>query len=441
MMRQSMKQDSGQVLVIVALLMVVLLGVSAIAIDIGIEKVAVTRLKNVASASALAGAMAQAHGTSVTDAVNASILANGKSLLSLVPTSGANPNPSITGTTVQVALTEPHSFFLAPILGYSTATITQLAKATLISSSGGVSPFNYAIFSDQPLTIKSEAYITGGVHCNSTVDLGGLSGSSGSYFTGGIEDIGGASYNRDALGGNPVYPTWMNISSSGTINAAKTGPFNNNAPSIPIASASAIDPATIAANLYNQALAKNHVVTATNWSGPTGTLQPNSGQPWNSALGYQWTYNSGTFSMSGSNPELLDGPWYFEGNLEVSPGGNLTVNGAVVATGQIKIGGGKLLSVGSSGLAFYSLLGSPEHLNTSNKDCIVTSISDSNSTTTGTFYAPYGTINLGGGVPIITGSVIGKTVKASNTITVIYDPDVNQILTGTGSSFRAYLTK
>jgi len=425
-----MKQDSGQVLVIVALLMVVLLGVSAVAIDIGIEKVAVTRLKNVASASALAGATAQAQGTSVTDAVNASILANGKPLSSLMPTSGANPNPSITSTTVQVSLAEPHSFFLAPILGYSTATITQLAEATLIPS-GGISPFDYAVFSDQALDLHPHDYITGVVHSNSTVDLSGLNNSPLSYFTGGIESIGGVNYRTDS------------------IDATKTTlPFNNNAQYISITT-STPNPATIAANLLQQAKDKNHWVNKDNWKDRVvngvaipGTLQPNS---WDPVLKYQWTYSNGTFSMSGSNPSLSDGPWYFEGDLDVNPGGNgFTVSGAVVATGQISLGGGGLKSTGSSGLAFYSLLGSPQFPNTNNRDCIFASITQTTNTATGTFYAPYGSIDFGGGVPIIKGSVIGKKVTADNNITVIYDQNSlsNQLLTGTGpSSFRAYLTK
>ena len=425
MIRKLMQQENGQVLVLVALLIVVLLGVCAVAIDIGIEIVAVHHLKNVASASALAGATAQVQTQNVTDAVKACLTANG------VPLSYLKTPPEVTSTSVRVSLTEPHSFFLAPILGYSATIITQSATAELgTSTSGsGASPFNYAIFSDQPLSFSSAAYITGGVHCNSKVALGGLGGSSGSYFTGGIEDIGGASYNTayDFLEGSPVVvPSWL----SSTINVTKTGSFNNHAQFIPIAGTP--DPTKIARDLYNQALVKNHVVTPTNWSGPQGTLHPNSGEAWDSSLGYQWTYSNGNFSMSGSNPKLLDGPWYFEGNLDVSPGGAFTVNGAVVATGQITLGGGQLISTGSSGLAFYSLLG------------ITSGISSSTtSTTKGTFYAPYGTIKFGGGIPNITGSVIGKTVTSTSNITVIYDQSSlsNQLITGTGSLSRAYLTE
>jgi Flp pilus assembly protein TadG len=426
MNRKPLQQDNGQVVVLAALLMVVLLGVCAIAIDIGLEIVNVNHLKNMASASALAGATAKAQNNNVTDAVKACLTANSIPLSYLVPTSQVSPDPSITATSVQVSLSQPHSFFLAPILGYSATTITQSATATLGSSSGGgASPFDYAVFSDQQLKMYPNDYITGGVHCNSTVDLSGLSGSGGSYFTKGIEDIGGVSYNVSAL------------------NNAKTGPFNNNAQSIPIAGMP--DPATIATNLYNQALALNHVVTAANWSGPNGTLQPNSGEDWNSSLGYQWTYSNGTFSMIGSNPKLLDGPWYFVGNLILYPGGDgLTVNGAVVVTGQIQLGGSKLLSAGSNGMAFYSLLGSQQYPNPNNQDCIFTSISSgTTSTTTGTFYAPYGTINFNGGVPVIVGSVIGKKVIATNNITVTYDSNnlSNQLLTGTKAPLRAYLTK
>jgi hypothetical protein len=443
MIRKPLQQDNGQVVVLAALLMVVLLGVCAIAIDIGLEIINVNHLKNMAGASALAGATALAQNNNVTDAVKACLTANSIPLSYLVPTSQVSPDPTITGTSVQVSLSQPHSFFLAPILGYSATAITQSATATLGSSSGGgASPFDYAIFSDQQLTLSSAAYITGGVHCNSTVSLGGLGGSSGSYFTSGIEDIGGASYNGNPLGGNPVYPNWMNTSSSGTIYAANTGPFNNNAQSIPIAGTP--DPATIATNLYDQAVALNHVVTAANWSGQNGTLQPNSGEDWNSSLGYQWKYSKGTFSIGGSNPKLLNGPWYFVGDLNVSPGGSFTVDGAVVATGQIKLGGGQLLSTVSSGVAFYSLLGSQQYPNSSNKNCIETEISSAtNSATTGTYYAPYGTISLNGGNPVIVGSVIGEKVTATNNITVTYDSNnlSNQLLTGTKAPLRAYLTK
>lgn len=444
MIRKPLQQDSGQVLVLVALLLVVLLGVSAVAVDIGVEIVAVNHLKNMASASALAGATALAQSQNVAEAV---VVQAAKDCLTAngVPSAYLATTPVVTSTSVQVSLSEPHSFFLAPILGYSATTINQTATATIGPASvSSASPFNYAIFSDQPLTFTSASYITGGVHCNSTVSLGGLSGSAGSYFTKGIEDIGGAFYNGTLLGGNPVYPNWMNTSGTGTIYAAQTGPFKNNAQYISI---EGTNPTTIATNSYNQALAKNHVVTATNWSGPNGTLQPNSAEAWDPSLGYQWTCSTDKngkviFSMSGSNPKLLDGPWYFEGNLTVSPGGSLTADGAVVATGQIWLGGGQLLSTGSSGVAFYSLFGSPQYPDSSNIDCIQTHISDTTSKATGTFYAPYGTINLNGGIPIITGSVIGKTVTATNGLTVSYDPNSlsNRLLTDMGPSC-AYLTQ
>ena len=425
MIRKPMQKDSGQVLVIVALLMVVLFSVSAVAVDIGIEINAVNHLKNMASVSALAGATVTAQGNdqTVTDAVYASLKANDGITLPyqvLIPV--------LNRTSVQVSLTQQHHFFLAPILGYSSTTITQSATATLSPPSGsGASPFNYALFSDQPLILNPKAYITGGVHCNSTVSLNLNTGSPLSYFTGGIEDRGGVTYNANA------------------IDATKTLlPFNNNATSIPIAVTP--DPTLMATNLYREALNKGHVVTSTNWSGPNGTLQPNSGEAWNSSLGYQWTYNNGTFSVSGSNPQLLDGPWYFEGNLSVSPGGSFTVYGAVAVTGQIQLGGGQLSSIsyeGSTGLAFYSLLGSPQFPNTNNLDCITASISSKNtSTITGSFYAPYGTIKLNGGIPVITGSVIGKTVTTTNGITITYDPDSfsNQVLIDAGLSSLAYLT-
>lgn len=436
MNRKLVCQDKGQVMVIVALLMVVFLGVSALAIDIGIEIVAVHHLKNMASTSALAGATALAQSTSAASAVNSCLTANG------VPLSYLESPPEVTSDSVKVSLSQPHAFFLAPIFGFSSTVISQSATAKLATSTSGTgaSTFNYAIFSDQPLILTSAAYVTGGVHCNHTVTLN-LSGSAGSFFTGGIEDIGGLTCNGAPLGGSPVYPSWMDTSSSGTINAAKTGHFNNNAQSISIMGTP--DAATIASNLYNQALLKNHVVTPTNWSGPNGTLQPNSGEAWDASLGYQWTYKKGVFSMTGSNPKLLDGPWYFQGDLSVYPNGSLTADGAIVATGQISLGGGQLLSTGSSGMAFYSLLGSPSFPNPSNRDCIVTNISDTVSTADGTFYSPYGTINFNGGVPKIDGSVIGVTVETSNDITVTYDKNnlSNQLLTGPTVFYRAYLTQ
>lgn len=450
MIRKPMQKDSGQVLVIVTLLLVVLLGISAAAIDSGMDMITVNHLQNVSNASALAGAteiaLAQSKGATEANAEAAAkttiqgvLDANAIPSSYLVATE-TNPDPNITSTLVQVSLTAPHFSFLGRVLGLSGAFMTQSAKALVPSSSGsggsggGVSPFNYAIFSDQPLTLTSAAYITGGVHCNSTVSLN-FSGSSGSYITGGIEDIGGAYWNGNALGGNPVYPSWMNTSNSGAIYAANTGTFNNNAPFIPIAGTP--DPTTLADALNKQADAKTpqtHVITKDNWK---STLHPNYlDSPY---IGYQWTFDGSTFIVSGSYPKLQNGPWYFEGNLQNTCGGTFTVDGAVVATGQIQLGGTQLLSTGSSGFAFYSLsVGSEQN------PSISTSMSNGpTSKATGTFYAPYGNISLTGGNPIITGSVIGKKVTATNGLTVTYDPNnvSNQLLTGTGASSRANLTK
>ena len=313
-----------------------------------------------------------------------------------IPSSEATVVPDQNNQTVKVSLTENNPFHLAPVIGMSSALITRSGTARL---GDGQSAFNYAIFSDNSLSLTTAAYVTGGVHSNNEVFIGGLSGSSGSFFTGGIESIGGIYYNKYLL---PPYPSWMNTGPTGTIYAAKTGSMIDNAPYISMPDLSSL--------IKAQASAESHYITPSNW-----TQYLNS--QYNGYYAWNYSASNNTFSPSGSDVVLGDGTWYFDGNVDLTtPGGwGTDLKGALFATGTIKLGGGGL-NANSEGnpVGIYSA--------SSSSDAIDMGISSSaQNYLNGILYAPNGGIKLGGGIPIVNGQVIGKTVTTTNSITVNYD--------------------
>jgi len=401
---QTAKNQNGQAIVMVALTMTIILGAGALALDVSRAVAAATHLQTAADQAALAAATTLGEGDTTTQATTAAyqyLALNG------VPTSDVtNITVSPDTGSATVTLASPFPFLLGPAIGVAGTTIDKTSTATL----GGRSPFDYAIFSNNPLTLTAQFTVTGTIHSNSSVAL--QIGSGQSYATGGIEANGPVTVNQAAI---PPYQAWM----YNQIDVAKMGPVNPASTPVPMPD--------LQAQMLAQAQQEGHYITPQNWP----QILPST---WNGQ--YDWHYSkgtgsgNGTWSVDGSDVTLGPGTWYFDGNVSLYPGGwGTDIDGAIFATGTISIGGGGLNANGPSNIvALYSASNSSQAIYLS---C------GGQTSLNGIIYAPNGTVSLNGQIPVINGAVIGNTVSASNALTINYVNDYSAF--GLGPQL-AYLT-
>ena len=133
-LRQAHKRERGQVLVLVVVLMSILCGMSAIAIDLGSYSADRRDLQNAADAIALAAAQDLPSQDAATAAANSWAVKNDVAVsemaLTFTPQGGGEANPK-----VQVTLTQPHNFTFARAIGITSTNVS--ASATAIRTSHG----------------------------------------------------------------------------------------------------------------------------------------------------------------------------------------------------------------------------------------------------------------------------------------------------------------
>lgn len=132
-----LKNDSGQVLVLFALLMIVIMGFGALAVDIGMTTVAKSRLQNIADAAALSGAMDIQKGKSAAEQAAIDIAKSNDSNLEdskIHPTADLDigvvyAEADSANRTVEVIVTKKISYTFAKFLGYSDNEVSAKAVA------------------------------------------------------------------------------------------------------------------------------------------------------------------------------------------------------------------------------------------------------------------------------------------------------------------------
>lgn len=149
----------GQVLAIAALVLPAVLGMGALAVDVGYVYVAQGALQNAADAGAMAGAGELASGNSQADASAAAVNFASQNVAGVPFLAGAQPVVTFpTATTVRVSFNFNLPLFFAPLIGINTATVPAAAAAG-INPLAGVGPGNLV-----PL----------GVYCNNPAGCTGV---------------------------------------------------------------------------------------------------------------------------------------------------------------------------------------------------------------------------------------------------------------------------
>lgn len=341
------RKESGQVLVLAALSLVVLIGFTGLTVDVGMAQYTRSKMQNAADAAALAGASElPTAGTAIITATD-------------YAASNGAPDWIITATTpyagdpnkIEVVCAGESESFFTKVLGIEIGNVGARAVAERASMQGG--PFDYTVFSGDPnytLTFNgSNTTVRGSAHSNDDFTING----SSQEITGSAE---------------AVSKFTMNGSNQTIVGTCQAEQITTNGSNI-----------HIGAQLESAAA----WIDMPDFSELIQTEAESAGQAY-----------LGNRTFNGSN-HSVDSPIYVDGNLTVN-GSGFSGKGIVLVSGNITFNGSNLSSSGSS-VCFYSKNGN-------------ITINGSHVELDGLVYAPNGTITMNGSHQTVNGRVIGNRV-------------------------------
>lgn len=191
---KKLDSESGQSAVLFALLLVTVLGFTALTVDVGRVYLAKAEMQNAADSAALAAAHDLPNAGTAVNTARQYAAKNGADSSTVTTPYNGNQNK------VEVACTKTVPFTFARVLGFTEQNVSARAVA---ASSGGVGAFGYAVFSGDPnfqlAMYGGDDTIGGGVHANGSIILTGdnhniagvLEAQSKIEIYGGYEYIGG----------------------------------------------------------------------------------------------------------------------------------------------------------------------------------------------------------------------------------------------------------
>ena len=347
LMEKIRKNENGQVLVVVALMMVVLISFAALIIDVGAMYLTKTNMQNAADSAAIAGAQALPNATNAINAAKNYAELNGAEKVNTTVTTPYKGDSNM----IEVVCTKDVQFSFAGVLGFINRNVS--ARAVAEKSGMEKGPFDFTIFSGDPnktLSMNgSNTTINGSAHSNYKFSINGAN----QLITG----------NAEAVSAFTMNGSHQTI--SGSVQASKITTNGGNikiGEEIEIA-ASWIDMPDFSDMIQAEAEAAGQVYIGNK------------------------TYNGGYLDV--------DSPIYIDGNLTVN-GSHFTGTGVVLVSGNITFNGSNLRSSGAS-VCFYS----------ENGDI---TINGAHAELDGLVYAPKGTIRMNGSHQTVNGRVIGNAV-------------------------------
>lgn len=217
------RSTRGQMLAVAALVLPVMMGMGALAVDVGYLYVARNTLQNAADAGAMAGANILAGSSNQgTASQEAASFAN-QNTSGIGYLAGASPAVSFpTGTSVRVAITHSVPLFFAPVFGFSAAAVSVTATAGFAAVNSlppnGIVPL--AIYCNNPAGCSGQLAVNqlfSGIkrHCGNFFGSGGSTCSynpdtpaSGEIFLTGVtlndaSDVSNAQFRDEVYGGSP----------------------------------------------------------------------------------------------------------------------------------------------------------------------------------------------------------------------------------------------
>ncbi|WP_407269474.1 pilus assembly protein TadG-related protein [Radiobacillus sp. PE A8.2] len=297
------KKEDGNTLVFFSLVMVVLMGFAALAIDVGMVQFTKTKLQNAADAAALAGVQDLPNQTNAKNTATHYAQVNGAENAQINPENN-NPNK------IEVIATKNVEYSFARVLGFTDANVSARAVAAKVGPGG---PFDYALFSGHPDTglfsSASMIKIHGSVHSNSKLE---------------------------------IYPSVLDV--TGSVEAVKTLTTGGSQVKV----TDTVQGSKI--NIY----AGSVDIGKREESAAAWVDMPDFSEQIKTEAEAAGTVYQGNQRFTGPNFNI-DAPIYVNGNLDVNAS-NFTGNGIIVASGDITFSTSKVTNTGSS-VAFYSANG------------------------------------------------------------------------------------
>ncbi len=354
-------------IVLVAVLLSVLLGFSALAVDTSIIYMQDARLQNALDAGVLAGA------TVLPDTARAETLCR-QYILENCDTA-ADISVSFEGENMVISASAQVSTSALFSRIFGTDSLDGYGEASAEKIRGSIGgPFDYMLFSGKPgaqITLGGQFYIDGSIHSNGSVSISPSNGT----VTGAVE------------GATTVYVNEWTASAGSQLPGA---PFIEM-----VDFTSVVD--SVLPTSYATTLAASTVNAEWRFQNFAGDIYING----NVSISNQCTitgnmYVNGNISINGGAPVcVLNGTLYATGDISFN--NTAEINGCVFAGGNINFNGGGLYMTGTSQVCLYSQTGDI-YVNTA---C---------STVHGIIYAPEGRVNVVGNNTTFYGSIIGDTI-------------------------------
>ena len=346
-LRNGARREEGSVAVIAALAMVVFLGFTALAVDMGAMYYAKTNLQNIADAAALAGAQELPNANEASDTAVQYALRNGMSETDILVTTPYSGDSSL----IEVVCTQIKPYLFARVLGFEDQVITTRAVAKKDSLGGA---FDYTLFSgsssDMLKINGSNLYVQGNAHSNQKFRING----SQQTITGAAEAV-----SSFAVNGSNI--------TIGSIWAASISTNGSNL------------------NIGQQVECPAPWIDMPDFSDAVQAEAEAAGQYYENSMTFSGSYFS------------VDGSIYVDGDATVN-GSHFQGKGCILATGDLRFNGSNLTNDSGDAVCFYSANGD-------------ITINGSCSGLCGIVYAPNGTITFNGSNQTIHGRVIGNKIR------------------------------
>ncbi|MBB5335729.1 pilus assembly protein TadG-related protein [Pectinatus brassicae] len=363
-----LKQKNGQMIVLFALTLPILLGMAGLAIDLGNLYYQKSYLQNMADAGAAAGAMYIVSATNHIEAeaeAQKYINLNSKSDESITVTypttikkTGTTYDPS---TMIIVNVSKNvKTYFIQLLTGTNTYTISARATAQMTNIPSG--PFAYSLFSGSstdPLTISGNTHVTGNAHSNQNLEISGNASLLGNAEAVGNITLGGSSSVTSVTAHGNIL-----ISGSSTVSSSTQN--SSNVTNIPMPDFA------------------NEIQTNAEAVGQSYTKDP------------KWKNST------------LSGAIYVNDDVKISSNNTISSTGQLLVNGTITISGNLTAAdnTNQQQLAIYSLSNANDAITISG-----------NTTIDGIIYAPKGNVKITGNVTV-NGSIVAKTISISGHLTV-----------------------
>ncbi|HWA96397.1 MAG TPA: pilus assembly protein TadG-related protein [Terracidiphilus sp.] len=408
-----MKEDKAQVLVVVVLSMGVLLGMLALAVDVGQMLFVKRQLQSAADAAALAGALeldtcgSTANCQAMQDAATSAITENGLSTPTLVTQCGSttstgltltlNNGPCILGTSdpnngntkvVEAMVSATQPTLLAGIFGMSSMRLVARSEASVGSS-------NYNLYVIDPSANQSML----------------VNGSAKLDVHGGIIVDSNQNNALTVNGGNNTNLSATNIDVVGHV--LENG--NPNVSPNPNTGANFVDDPF--ANLAAPTIGSCTNANSSPYYGACGNLSVNAG---NSVVFYPGVYNGGININGGAIVTFQPGTYIFNGQMNVNGGATVSGNGVTFyfQSSALQANGGANINLVAPTTGTYAgILYYQAHGDSSS----VILNGNSNTVWQGAIYVPSAQLTLNGGSNLAAYTILDvKTliVDGNNTFTL-----------------------